>query len=152
MAKLNSSNLHVATLHKPELQTPLCPISVPEFGESAAAVDAIYGSYIRRFDPDKHEEQFEVDVMAMSHVAIRRLAFCEAGVMETAARQVRAIPPDPRVPGLRAFDYTPENPEANKLVAGNAIIAIVKDAATRSKSFPRLRRASSSTSTRLTAR
>jgi hypothetical protein len=63
----------------------------------------------------------------MSHVAIRRLAFCEAGVMETAARQVRAIPPDPRVPGLRAFDYTPENPEANKLVAGNAIIAIIKD-------------------------
>jgi hypothetical protein len=58
---------------------------------------------------------------------LNTIAFCEAGVMETAARQVRAIPPDPRIPGLRAFDYTPENPEANKLVAGNAIIAIIKD-------------------------
>jgi hypothetical protein len=127
MARLNTNNLQVATLQKLELQKPLSPISVPDYGETAAAVDAIYGSYIRRFDPDKPEEQFEVDVMAMSHVAIRRLAFCEAGVMETAARQVRAIPPDPRIPGLRAFDYTPENPEANKLVAGNAIIAIIKD-------------------------
>jgi hypothetical protein len=58
---------------------------------------------------------------------LNTIAFCEAGVMETAARQVRAIPPDPRIPGLRAFDYTPENPEANKLVVGNAIIAIIKD-------------------------
>jgi hypothetical protein len=37
MARLNTNNLQVAALHKPELQKPLCPISVPAHGETAAA-------------------------------------------------------------------------------------------------------------------
>jgi hypothetical protein len=31
MAKLNTTNLQVATLHKPELRTPHCPISVHDY-------------------------------------------------------------------------------------------------------------------------
>jgi hypothetical protein len=103
MAKINTIHLQAASLHTPELRTPRCPISVPDYGETAAAVDSIYGSYIRRFDPDKPEEQFEVDVMAMSHVAIRRLAFCEAGVMETAAKDPAARSSSGTIPNPKGF-------------------------------------------------
>jgi hypothetical protein len=85
MAKLHTNNLQVATLQRPEPQKPLCPISVPSYGETAAAVDAIYGAYIRRFDPARPEEQFQVDVMFLSHLAIGRLASREPGLFEATA-------------------------------------------------------------------
>jgi hypothetical protein len=52
---------------------------------------------------DDPEEQFRSDVMVSSHTALLRLAFLEVGLFEFAPRQVRVLPSDPAVPGLRAF-------------------------------------------------
>ena len=115
----------MAKLDHPVSTTSHCPIAIPALGETTQAIDRVYGAYCDRFLIDAPEEQFELDVMALSHIDLRRLAIIGSGVAESMALQVRDEPPSPAFPHLRSFNYAPDNPMANHLVAGNAAMALI---------------------------